>query len=445
MNGFPGKKRGPRGRLALALAAALGGAFAAPSDIAASVQAVSNCDDSGSGSLRDAVAAAASGDTIDLGGLSCSRITLTSGAIVVAQDSLALVGPGADALAIDGNSGDRVFYHTGANTLGLTGLTIANGRFEGDTHVYGGCIASKGHVVLSLSVVSGCVLVGSETSLMARGGAVYTQGNLVLVSSVMSGNTVDGSGSQISNSKGGAGVVRGNLTMKYSSVDGNAASTIAGHNSGCGAFQVYGSGYILASTISNNHALFTGAIGNLDGGVGDTLVIRDSTISGNRAIYTGAIYTQLPTEITNSTIAFNTSSIHGALYSQLDPIHLQSTIIAANAHAGASQADDLDGTDATLVTGANNLIGSSTVPVPADTISACPKLRALDDNGGPTRTHALADTSIAIDAGNNDEGHDTDQRGEPRVIGAAADIGAYEWNAPVGFGFHSGFEAICDS
>ena len=49
---------------------------------------VTNCDDSGPGSLRDAVAGAASGDTIDLSQLTCSTITLTSGAIEIPQDDL---------------------------------------------------------------------------------------------------------------------------------------------------------------------------------------------------------------------------------------------------------------------------------------------------------------------------------------------------------------------
>jgi len=49
---------------------------------------VVNCDDSGLGSLRDVVAGAGSGDTVDMGQLSCSTITLTSGAIVVGQQDL---------------------------------------------------------------------------------------------------------------------------------------------------------------------------------------------------------------------------------------------------------------------------------------------------------------------------------------------------------------------
>src|SRR6476660_1935072 len=102
--------------LALCLAALLA-ASAAP--VLASTITVTNCADSGTGSLRDAVAAAISGDTIDFdANLACSTITLTSGAITIATgaDGLPLTeleidGPGRNALAIDGNYADRVFAH----------------------------------------------------------------------------------------------------------------------------------------------------------------------------------------------------------------------------------------------------------------------------------------------------------------------------------------------
>ena len=54
-----------------------------------------------------------------------------------------------------------------------------------------------------------------------------------------------------------------------------------------------------------------------------------------------------------------------------------------------------------------------------------PRLGPLQDNGGPTQTMALLDGSPAFDAGSNPLVA-TDQRGLPRVFGAAVDIGAFE-------------------
>ncbi|HEX5122932.1 MAG TPA: hypothetical protein VFV97_06780, partial [Rhodanobacteraceae bacterium] len=91
--------------------------------------AVTNCDDSGPGSLRDVAGAAASGDLIDLSGLSCSRITLTTGAIVTGQHDLGFHGPGRNALTVDagGSPGSAAFYHLGGGTLFIDGITIENG------------------------------------------------------------------------------------------------------------------------------------------------------------------------------------------------------------------------------------------------------------------------------------------------------------------------------
>jgi hypothetical protein len=53
----------------------------------------------------------------------------------------------------------------------------------------------------------------------------------------------------------------------------------------------------------------------------------------------------------------------------------------------------------------------------------------LDDNGGPTLTHALLSGSPAIDAGNNAYATDWDQRGPgfPRIVNGIIDIGAFEY------------------
>jgi hypothetical protein len=55
------------------------------------------------------------------------------------------------------------------------------------------------------------------------------------------------------------------------------------------------------------------------------------------------------------------------------------------------------------------------------------RLGPLADNGGPSKTHALLADSPALNAGSNPAGVPTDQRGSARVVGPAADIGAYEY------------------
>jgi hypothetical protein len=103
---------------------------------------VTSCaDDGGTGTLRHVVLIASSGDTVDLGGLSCSTITLTAGAIGIDVDDLTIAGPGASRLTIDAAHASRVFRHGGGGTLQVTNLTVANGSYSPPTGPYGGgCI-----------------------------------------------------------------------------------------------------------------------------------------------------------------------------------------------------------------------------------------------------------------------------------------------------------------
>jgi len=121
--------------LAVCLLAALAGtepAFAAGASPATgrpfgAIPVTSCADDGSPGTLRSAVAAAASGDTLDLTELTCGTITLLTGQIEVHLDDLTLTGPGADVLTIDGNDNGRVFHHDGVGTLTLGGMTITHG------------------------------------------------------------------------------------------------------------------------------------------------------------------------------------------------------------------------------------------------------------------------------------------------------------------------------
>ena len=74
----------------------------------ANIIVVTNTNDSGPGSLRDALAVANDGDTIDATGVS-GTILLTSGELQITHN-VTINGPGADNLAVDGNAQSRVFY-----------------------------------------------------------------------------------------------------------------------------------------------------------------------------------------------------------------------------------------------------------------------------------------------------------------------------------------------
>jgi len=362
---------------------------------------VSNCDDNGPGSLRDTVAAAGEGDTIDLTQLACSAITLTTGAITISQDNLSLIGPGTSlAITRDASAVNRIVSHIGTGTLTLSGLSVMYGYFN----YSGGCIQSSGNLTLDNVSVRRC----------------------------QSG--MDFVGKYDHDNHGGAVDVAGNLTMSRSTVALSVCYSRANGRGFGGGLFVGGSADIRESTISGNYAGFTGSPGNVGGitiqGTEPSIIVN-STITDNVANgLLGGVYAYAGLTLSNSTIAFNvavdgltTPRVPAGVQAYYGPLTMNSTIISNNVAAGGEY--DLYAFGA--VSGTNNLVMSSSSSPPG-TLTADPDLQGLADNGGATKTLALLPTSVAIDAGNNVFGASTDQRGAgfARVGGGQADIGAFE-------------------
>jgi len=434
----------------------------------ATTWSVGSCADTGSGSLREAVALAASGDTIDLSALACTTITLSTGAIVVAQDDLTLIGAGIGALTIDSAAADRVLRHTGTGTLHLRGLGLA----QGYATTAGGCVASAGNLDLDHVDVTGCMVRNDFDQTILRGGGLRADGNIVLANGRIQGCSVySATGSAL----GGGAYAAGSLYLLHSTVSGNSATTMAptgtllpGGTAYAGAFgggtESYGELALVDSTLSSNQALAPNNDGrdqangggahvahdsvmlfgstvdgnhadHTGGGImavhfGDSItVITNSTISGNSAGRdAGGLFTQPWLTLANSTIAFNRAggTRGGGVLTGFDQATtLSSSIISGNTAGG--EAVDLSLGSHAQVSGSHNLIVAGGYEF-ADTIHASARLGPLRDNGGETRTHALQSGSPAIDAGSSPAALASDQRGDPhaRVIGPATDIGAFE-------------------
>ena len=107
-----------------------------------SVLTVLNNADSGDGSLRPAVAAAQSGDTIVFDpSLAYETITLSSGPLALGSN-LTINGLGADLLAISGNDASQLFTLSGSAQVTLANLTLTGGMSsEGGAVFIGGTAA----------------------------------------------------------------------------------------------------------------------------------------------------------------------------------------------------------------------------------------------------------------------------------------------------------------
>lgn len=421
--------------------------------------------DCSEGAVRSAIAGAPNGATVDLTTLSSCTITLTAGEIVIGVDDLTVQGPADTTLTLSGNHASRVFHHTGHGLLTLDHLAITNGndatpRDESKYTVYhgtGGAVHSEGDVALSSSSLTSssvCYPVGNNQYNEGYGGGLFAKGDVSVVRSSVSGNaacgTVVPSALGIPSYHGGAGggiFAGGDLHVSYSTISGNHAYARGGGG-------VYGQGNvtIVHSAITGNGALQKGggvAIRQGDEPVRGTLVsltVRASTISGNTAMDGGGLASMYgsPVDVSDSTIAFNNASRPllagwfgggGGMCVNSYSLRIANSIVANNTASN-------NGHDISLfniagptppIGGDHNIIMHSTPAAPPDTITTDPGLLPLADNGGPTRTHALAPGSVAIDAGLPFPGLLFDQRGAgfPRTLDAAADIGAFESGEPV--------------
>ena len=388
-------------------------------------------------SLREAIAFTEAGGTINFdSNLAGGTISLTQGELVINQD-LTINGLGANNLTISGNNASRVFNIDDGNTSNLIdveieGLTIA----EGEAQRAGGILNNE-----NLTITNSAI---SSNFAADTGGGIENRGTLAITYSTISDNTGGTDVGGIENS--------GTLTIAYSTISDNITN-----GAFAGGIRNLGNLEVLNSTISGNSARGAG------GGISNsgTLEVTNSTISGNSAgTAGGGIYGSSGSlMVTNSTITDNVANSDadnsfdpsggddgGGIKILSGTAEVKNTIIAGNfdipnndgtgnVHPDVSGNFTItdsnligDGTGSTgFVNGVNeNIVGSSTNPID-------PLLGPLQNNGGPTFTHALLPGSPAINAGNNaniPEGITTDQRGEPRIVGGTVDIGAFEAALP---------------
>jgi hypothetical protein len=223
---------------------------------------VVNLDDSGIGSLRQAILdanIAAGADAIHFAHGLSGPIALTSGQLNI-TDSLTIEGPGADLLAVSGSQQSRVFRISGGATVTIAALTITDGRAVGAPGEGGGILNVGSALALDRVNVVNNQAVGGATLADARGAGVANTvgGTLTVVDCLFTGNQSLGG----ARGRGFAAAILNHssrLTVHHSTFDGNQAMGGPGGGPAPG-----------------------GAISNLMGGA--TATITDSRFIGNQAI-----------------------------------------------------------------------------------------------------------------------------------------------------------------
>jgi hypothetical protein len=449
---------------------------------------VTNTNDSGAGSLRDAITSANSSPaTIDATGVT-GTISLKS-ALPAISASYAIDGPTSGTLKVDGGAGGfGVFYiYNGSSLISVTfdHLTISDGSVSGG----GGGVYDNGENL----TMTHCT-VDSNTATSGNGGGVFiTNAPSVTITSCTMTNNSAGSGSGgalYMNDPGDAdGTASISLSTFGTSGNGNTAlsgggiyidsmddtvtidsSTVAYNSAtstsdGGGGIVINDANYVTvkSSTINNNNATkFGGGIYYPDSVVNDTTYnVQDSTIAGNSASHGGGIFVNgqslgtTDMRVYNSTIALNSASDIGTVYDgggigftnfkkSGDSILIESTIVASNtaSNTNTDAGPDIGGIGGYgPITAIHCLIGvaddggwtlSGGSANNYDGTLATPEspgfaTGSLANNGGPTQTIAITKASDAHDHGDNVLGLSADQTGGSRVRNGAADIGAYEY------------------
>jgi hypothetical protein len=422
---------------------------------------VTNTNDSGPGSLRQALMTAHDGDMITFA--VSGTIVLTSGGLPV-NKNITISGPGPDRLSIDGNEALLVFGIFPDKTAAISGLTIRNARagiWNFGTLAISNCVLSgnsgaglsnagiltanncvisdnpgdglyNGHAMLS---VSDCIVTANSytgiynynshgpSSSVERGNNRRdlkkidgsSPGDVTIANTIVSDNSEHGiyndggyvmilnstlTGNSAGQASDGGGISIGSFKTPGGVTVMN--STISGNSApggGGGIAISYGGLTLVNSTISGNSAGDGGGgIGNSSGGV----EVTNSTISGNSAgKIGGAISSSGGVQLTNTTISGNSAGSAGGIYYVQGSFPYTSEISNTIFDAGAL-GENIVNNGATVTSHGYNLSsddGGGVLTGPGDQINTDPLLGPLQDNGGPTLTHLPLLGSPAIDAG----------------------------------------------
>lgn len=287
----------------------------------------------------------------------------------------------------------------GAINIELANVTIMRSTFS-DNYAYRGGAIHQERVTFGLPThmlaISESTFAGNSANIW--GGAIYSSSNLSISRSTLSNNST-GSGGALYLTAGTAQVnTPTSATITSTTFSGNRPDSSRPFGAGA------------AGAIQNGQASA--------GASGTTLNVVTSTFSGN----TDPLVTEGgTTSISSSTFTGNSGK---ALAGNAGTTTVGNSILAVNAPGVACSG--------TVASGGHNIVsdGSCAFAGTGDRNSTAANLGPLQNNGGPTLTHAPLAGSPAIDTGSC-PGLTVDQRGVGRPQGPACDVGAVEEDAPI--------------
>lgn len=231
---------------------------------------VTNLNDSGAGSLRQAITDAiastgSSGDVVFQSGLT-GAITLASTLPAINTSNINIEGPGANVLSISGNSAVSVFNISGiTSVVNLRGLTIENGQAMPASGQPGG-LSNNGQ-----TTIEDCAF---NFNTGDTGGAIYNEFSLTVRDSTFLLN--------VPSSVGGGGILnQRTLIVMNATFNDNRAYNVNG-----GGLDNMGTAIVEDSTFSGNEVLNGGVGGGIYNDPGQPLLLENNVVSGNLNLQT---------------------------------------------------------------------------------------------------------------------------------------------------------------
>ena len=304
-------------------------------------------------------------------------------------------------IILNGEDLRQIFIVTGSGDLTLNDIVLTDGNAG-----QGGAVPAvyqQGKATINRSTIS-------SSSAAGDGGAIHNRGALAINDSTLGSNIAGVNGGGILNN-GGAVIIRRSYLISNQAQSGGGIYTVNGN------LDVERSALRSNTVTGNGGGVFASSITQ----------IVNSTFSNNRANEGGALYAVASTTIASATFNDNRADTGGAMYraASANPMTLHNTIVANSLEENTSS-PSLNCDGPTLGTLGRNIIGDNTcVPNPSsngDLLSTDPKLGVWQ--GTPTRGYIPAQDSPAIDYGQGCPA--LDQRGLPRPLGSACDVGAME-------------------
>lgn len=295
---------------------------------------VTNTNDSGPGSLRQAILDANAAPGSDVITITATGTVQLQSALPTITDPVNLQGPGASLFRVDGQDLYRVFDIVGA-TATLANLTVQRGNVLGASEDGGGIRSNRALTLTTIHVLS--------NTAAGDGGGVYVSGDLTLTDGILQNNRSTGGVGGALRSIGAVAVTGTQFLDNVSQGDGGAMHALVSatltevvfENNRCLAASCDGGAlYAFSRADISSADVISNTAGDQGGGVAaaGSVVVTDTVLQDNLTVsgVGGGLFVQGIAEINDTLFLSNTAHSNGGGLYALAAVTLTNSLIQGN-------------------------------------------------------------------------------------------------------------------